>query len=172
MKGLRKTRPDAVLKNLPEERQAEIYAYCCKNSYEATLAWLSCAGQPCGFSPLRRWFKWYQLKAKADALKENEQDLKELLNSDNPDKAAALLFKVDALRDGDREAFIRYSSIASQVEHHRAKEEHNREMRKLEERKVRVREASLKLKQLKQQSDPLTDEQAQSRYKQILGMNE
>jgi len=67
VKPSKKTRPEAVLKNLPDEFQAEIYAWLrmppdkdgTRHSYEAGVAWLATKGVATSKTPLHEFFQWY-----------------------------------------------------------------------------------------------------------------
>ncbi|HWY76868.1 MAG TPA: hypothetical protein VN281_14700 [Verrucomicrobiae bacterium] len=72
----RKTRPDAILDHLPEERQAEIFAMLDKKSYAAVRKHLAADGIAVSENLLSRWRSRYFLRA---ASRQNEADTETVL---------------------------------------------------------------------------------------------
>ncbi len=66
----RKVRSDAVLKNLDEERQAEILAYTKKHGQMDTVAWLAKDGITISGPTLSNWRRWYLQKLEYDRREE------------------------------------------------------------------------------------------------------
>jgi hypothetical protein len=57
-----KPRADAILKNLPEPRQAEIASFATNNTISDTLSWLEESGIQISNCALSRFLSWHRLK--------------------------------------------------------------------------------------------------------------
>lgn len=73
----RKPRADCLLKNLPEDRQAEIADFATPNTLADTVTWLRQSGLQTTTSSLSKFLSWYHLKQQ---LARNESAVLSLLD--------------------------------------------------------------------------------------------
>ena len=94
MENLPKSRPDAKLKMLPEERQREIGEFAEKRTLTETVAWLGSSGIEVSICALSRFLGWYRLK---EQMGKNELVVEELLATQAERRPELTEEKVSAL---------------------------------------------------------------------------
>lgn len=87
-----KPRSDAVLKTLPEARQAEIIEYLREHSLVETKSWLADAGVKTSVSALSEFFSWYQLQRQLERNNSTAETLVADLARKRPDLTPDQLF--------------------------------------------------------------------------------
>jgi hypothetical protein len=90
----KKIHPDAKLKLLPEERQAEIADFAAAQTLGETVLWLTQSGVEVGIATLSRFLSWYRLKLQVSR---NESAIRMLLEDiipRDPAPSAARLFEL------------------------------------------------------------------------------
>ena len=180
MEPRKKVRGDAVLKCLPEERQAGIYDLLKGKTLAGVKAELAQDGIAVSQQQLSEFHSWYALR---EALRGCEQDsvhFTELLKADMPEldegKVAGLgeaLFNLMAIRTQDPQLFL-----AMQTARHRARMEQMKFDQKerelaLDERRVKLLEEKAKLADEAGAvvgSAQLSDEEKLVRMKEIFGI--
>lgn len=89
---MRKPRPDARLKTLPEERQEQIAEHARTHSLVEVVSWLKLDGFVTSCAAVSEWLSWYSLRAQ---LKRNENTVEtvlEELKAGRPELTEAELF--------------------------------------------------------------------------------
>lgn len=120
-----KPRSDAVLLNLPEERQEQVWTWCntpkkdgCAGGLEHAQEQLAADGVKVSLSQLSRFCSWYRLRAEFRAADSAAKDVEEFLKAEapgmSPEKIAAagqLVFTMQATRENDAEKFVSLESL-------------------------------------------------------------
>jgi hypothetical protein len=80
-----KVRPDAKLKTLPEERQAEISEYALHHTLDQTIEWLGANGIQITIGPVSEFLSWYRAKHQMTRSQLVVQELASTFTKQNPD---------------------------------------------------------------------------------------
>ena len=114
---LMKPRSDARLKNLPDERQAQIAEFARTHSLSQTVQWLAGQDIKTSLSAVSQFLRWYRVK---QGMAINEATLREKLTDvlrKDPshcrlDKLGQALFSISAILDQDPRAWHRVQNLA------------------------------------------------------------
>lgn len=117
-------RADAVLKNLPDEEQAEIFSWFKATddrkamTLEQALAALAARGISVSLSSLSEWRSWYSLARRMERYKARaEQARMEYLlanpdaTQDRLDEVAQMVFTAEAIDTGDRSGYVEIATL-------------------------------------------------------------
>jgi hypothetical protein len=170
MATLTKARGDAVLKNLPDALQEELYQYLRRNTQEKALAWLATShGIKTSARALTGFWQWYPRSAFlrnaesfASTLEKTIRKLPELkITGQQASEIAEVTFELQAAQDRDPELFLALQ-----------KGKANREKLRLESRRVALLEQKAaqadKAKEVNDDAS-LTEAEKLHRYRQIFG---
>jgi hypothetical protein len=145
MSGEKKVRADAVLKNLPEERQAEIFESLQTKSLAAVRKELREDGLQAGTRALSEFRSWYALRASLKEAESDTENLLELIKADAPELPEArlasignALFNLQAIKQQDPKLFLAFQTARHKAEMDRLKLD-------LGERKLAQQQESLEL---------------------------
>jgi hypothetical protein len=114
---LMKSRSDAKLKNLPDERQAQIAEFARTHSLAQTVQWLAGQDIKTSLSAASQFLRWYRVK---HGMATNEATLREKLadivrkdpSHRRLDKLGQALFSISAILDRDPRAWYRVQNLA------------------------------------------------------------
>lgn len=107
-----KPRSDARLKNLPDERQAQIADFARTHSLAHTVEWLAGQDMKTSLSAVSQFLRWYRVK---QGMANNEATLREKLTNvlrEDPshlrfDTLGRTLFSISAILEQDPRAWYR-----------------------------------------------------------------
>lgn len=111
---MKKPRGEAVLKNLPDKLQAELWEVARRTTYAKAIAWLSATHEvDISEGPLSKWFGWYPrsltLRMAAATSSQLEQTLKNLpdlkITAEQASQVAQVNFEIQAAQDRDPKLF-------------------------------------------------------------------
>ena len=113
----RKSKPEHWLYNLPEDRAADIAEHARTNKLVDTVAWLRADGHKTSRSALSRWLHWWRSRQVFTQAESSANDFKEWLATEFPelpeaelDKRASLMFQAEAMKAGDPETYLAFST--------------------------------------------------------------
>ena len=114
---LMKPRSDARLKNLPDERQAQIAEFARTHSLAQTVQWLAGQDLKTSLSAVSQFLRWYRVK---QGMATNEATLREKLVDlvrEDPshrrlDSLGNTLFSINAILDQDIRAWCRVQNLS------------------------------------------------------------
>jgi len=125
---MRKPNSNAVLKTLPDERQADIADYSREHSLAQTVAWLQADGIKTSSGPLSQFLSWYSLRQQFAQDEQTSQTLIEQLKKEIPglteeqlDELGQRTFSLLSIRRQDLDGFVTVRSARSRAELERAK---------------------------------------------------
>ncbi len=133
MKPARKPNSTAVLKNLPEERQAEIFARCNLSSkdgggFAQVREWLKEDGITTSESALSLWYGWWPLRQQKHQDEQTTEELLDWLKAQMPELTEEQLddlgqrtFSLLAIRNKDLDGFVSVRSARSKAIFEQAK---------------------------------------------------
>ena len=170
----RRPRSDAVLMNLPEERQRELFDFVDGHRAEGLrkirVMLQEEQGLTVSLATLSNWLNWYALRAKIGGVAAMADDLARILK-ERPDlnlddatimRAAQAFFEARAMQENDAETYVRLAGVRRGTAEIRLKERRIA----LEERKLRQAEAAEQVAK----NPTLTPEQKGMRYREIFGL--
>jgi hypothetical protein len=112
-----KARCDAVLKNLPEDRQREIVELLDKEGYKATRAHLIEDGLKTSLGSLSEFYSWWHWREQYQELEEDTQTVMSLLSQQRPDlkqeeleQYGSIYFQTQAVKKRDPKTFLRFAT--------------------------------------------------------------
>lgn len=171
MATTKKARGDAVLKNLPDALQEELYQFLRRNTQEKALAWLKTThAVESSARALTSFWQWYPrscvLRQREDFARNMEQTLRKLpelkLSAQQASEIAEVSFELQAAQDRDSELFLALQ-----------KGKNNREKLTLESRRVALLEKKAaqadKAREIVNNSQLSEEEQAQQ-VRALFGM--
>lgn len=180
MSDQRKTRPDARLKLLPSERQAEIYERLGKAGYDDVRGWLAQDGLRVGRTALAEFYSWYALRLTFQQTEADTENFLELLKRQLPELPAAKLtelgdtfFNLQAIKKQDPKLFLAMQGAKQKARMDQLKFEQRERQIALEERRIallEVKAARADQAEAAMYDDSLTPEEQRARLKQIFGM--
>lgn len=133
----KKVRADAVLKNLPEERQGEIFERCRTETLAAVRKWLAQDGIKVSQQTLSEFYSWYALRASLKEAESDTENLLELIRKDAPElpeeRLASIgnaLFNLRAIKQQDPKLFLAFQTARHRAEMDRLKfEQRDRQLK-------------------------------------------
>jgi hypothetical protein len=153
MNAEKKVRADAVLKNLPEERQLEIFELLKEKSLAAARQHLREDGIRVSLQTLSEFYSWYALRMSLREAESDTENLLELIKQDAPElpeeRLAAIgnaLFNLRAIKSQDPKMFLAFQTARHNAEMDRLKFEQK-------EREIAQREKGLQLEREKFEFD-------------------
>lgn len=187
---MRKPHSTSILKNLPTEKQREIYEYLRTHSQRETLAWLASEGIAAHKTGLSKFWAWYPLAAPlqaacrmGDTVKQLLEEMPELnLDAQQLSKAGQAIFEAQALEAQNPALFVSLRKMRQADRALEFKEESGRTAARqrdaqikqkdqdlaLAERRVKVLEAKAEQALETVEDSTLTDEQKAARLREIL----
>jgi hypothetical protein len=116
VKDLMKPRSDARLKNLPDERQAQIADFARNHSLAQTVQWLAGQQIKTSLSAVSQFLRWHRVKHSMDVNADRLRDkLAEVVREDPSnyrlDKLGEVFFSISAILDHDPRAWYRVQSL-------------------------------------------------------------
>lgn len=181
-------RCDAVLQNLPEDRQAEIIEKRKKDGLVKTCAWLRKDAIQVSPSTLSHFCSWYRLKQQSAIRESRALQLMEIIKQKQPGLSPTELFEYGqmffstmSLEEEDRESWVSVQQLTTSKNLEEAKllirqqaEERMNEKLKIERRKLALLEKKAaqadKAKGVLEDKE-LNEEEKRSRMKEIFGVS-
>lgn len=151
---MRKPDPRAKLKNLPPERQEEIFEYLRTHSAPETQAWLAAAGVHVSPWSIKQFYHWYQLSTQfghtamvgkvVARLTRDRPELK--LNQEQLSNVSQAIFEAQALEKGDTKLFVVLRQLRQHDRSLDLQEQSRRTCAEQKERQLAQRERDLNAK--------------------------
>jgi len=169
---MRKIRPDAVLKRLPEARQAEVADYAREHTLAQTSAWLKADGIVAGRQAISEFLSFWETqealrKAETNAAEFTEQlrTISPELDEDKLEAAGSVLFQTLAIQQQNPGMFLAFRKARTKAKIDLAKlalEE--RRVKLLEEKAAKVDEA------VQVMAAPISEAERMTRMRAVLGL--
>jgi hypothetical protein len=125
---MRKVRPDAVLKRLPEARQAEVADYAREHTLAQTSAWLKADGIVAGRQAISEFLSFWETQealrkaeANANAFTEQLRTISPELDEDKLEAAGSVLFQTLAIQQQNPGMFLAFRKARNKAELDKAK---------------------------------------------------
>lgn len=185
---MKKSRSDAILKNLPEERQEQIIAWCQKanakdesgklipgtGGLQYARAQLAADGISIGLHALSDFYSWWRLKQVFERANQKTQDFIELMRERFPDLAPARIqefgqsyFTLEAAASGNAEEFRAMEKLRLEKETALTKGKLESKKLELAERKVKLLEKKAAEAVKAVEDSKLTESQKVERIREI-----
>lgn len=175
MSDQKKVRPEAVLKNLPAERQEQVYEKLGEKTLREVRAWLAEDGLKVSLQTISEFRSWYASRLQAQLREQRVLNYMEVLRKQSPELSeeklaqyGASVFNLQAIEEQDPKLFLAIQTAQHKAQMDRLKLEQR-------ERQIQQRQEGLELEKARFQRETaelFLKWAADQRAKEIAGSNE
>jgi hypothetical protein len=178
-----KTRCDSPLRNLQEDRQQQIIAWClepkteeCSGGYQHAREQLAADGIKVSITALSEFYSWFKLREFYEQAESHAEQQKQLMtefdpaNTDRAEKFADFCFIQEATKKRDAKTYVAVGQLRETRKHREAKSAHDSKALELQERRVAVLEAKVAKAVATLGDGKLSSSEREARMKEIFGI--